>query len=452
MKYVSPAFALAAALAFALAAALQAPPAYGQQELLDKSEDELFGKTDAAQRSKPVTSAGDDYLARDENITTVFAQPGFAMDASYAAGLGLFPGFSDTPWNFNTPWKFDTDSETFDVIIGAYLSATLGLAIQPSRFLRVRQTITFTIPTVQQSDIPILFKEFFVDFNIINALYFRVGKFEQHWGHSPNYPYADLLAHVPIDITKPGDAYAMRADIPIGVGGLQFVIMARPSLFANPEEPKIQELGYGLKFNLAVPFIDIDIGAYFHKNMPLRFFLSMNKTVFRQMEVYAESMLSYQNTLDVTSPLDKMQFSYSIGFINDFFDRRLIINGEFYYNDEKTDKALSDNYIRKEEKNEILLLTGYNSALNINIRPGVFWNTSFFVNFLYSYNINSGQVVSGVRFEPVRHLQIYLTTQTALGTNADNTYYRKNLDTANRPFAFSIIAVVRGVYNFQHYE
>jgi hypothetical protein len=431
---------------------------YAQDDLLNKSDDELFGRQ-SGQRG----GNNDEYLYKDDTPATSFSAPGFAIDASYAAGLGLFPGWSETPWYFGRPLKYDeehkewvsSDAYDFDTIVGASMTATLGLNIQPSRYLRVRQTITFAIPSTESHEIPISFKEFFVDLNLRDFMYLRGGKFELHWGHSPNYPFTDLITRIPIGYINesPGEAYIARADVPVGIGGLQFVLVARSGkgFIEYIKEPKIDELGYGLKFNLAIPFIDVDLGTFYHKKLPLRFFLSMNKTLFKKMEVYAEGMLSYNNIEDVKE-LGKMLFSYNLGFIDDFFRGKLKLNAEFYYNAEDADYALSDHIIKPEEKIKLLLLNGFNSAVNVSFNPGIFWNMTFFASGLYAFNINSAQIVTGIRIEPVRHLQIYVTLQSALGSRDDNTYYRITPDTANRPFVVTIAAIIKGIYNFNHYE
>ncbi|MDR2521866.1 MAG: hypothetical protein LBC72_04850 [Spirochaetaceae bacterium] len=431
-------------LCAALLCAAVCSGAAAQDNLLDKNEDELFEKS-ASPDNDPYSIGREDFLQAGA------AAPGFGLDASYSVGLGIFPGFSETPWNFKKPWRFNPEDESFDAIVGASMSATIGLTIQPSSMLRVRQTVNFAIPSVENNEIPISFKEFFLDYNFINIAYIRAGKFDLHWGCSPNFPYTDLVARVPLSIENPGDAYSMRVDVPIGIGGLQFIMMARRGLLNDVKKPKIEEFGYGMKFNLAIPFIDVDLGVFYHKIMPLRFFLSMNKTFFRTWEIYAEAMASY--TYDQTTEIWRdFLFSYNAGFIQDFFGGRLKLNAELYYNAEQNGYAITKNKIKPDEDDKTLLLQAYNAAFNISFNPRILFNTTFFSSFVYSLGAHSGQVIPGIRLEPVRHLKVYITLQMALGSREENSYYTINTDTANRPFAVSIIGIISGMYNFNKFE
>ena len=428
--------------------------AFSQEELLDKDVDALFDDTGDGESSGKKKEADNDIYSinTSENPAVYMLRPGFGIDASYSVGLGIFPGFSETPWNFNTPGKFDQNYERFDVIIGASMSATLGLTIQPSSMLRVRQTVKFEIPANKASEIPISFQEFFLDYNLLNVVYFRAGKFDIHWGTSPNFPYTDLLSRLPASIESPGDAYTVRAEVPVGIGGIQFIMMARRGLIADIKKPKAEEFGYGAKFNLAIPFIDVDLGMLYHKQMPLRFFMSVNKTLFSSWEIYAEGMASYEydNQQEIWN---NFLFSYNVGFIQDFFKRRLKINAELYYNAESAGYAVTKNKIKTDEDEKTLLLSNFNTALNVSFNPGIFFNTTFFASFLYSMALNSGQIVPGIRMEPIRHLKIFLTLQMAIGSrDNDYSYYYTNTDTANRPFAVSLIVILNGIYNFSKFD
>ena len=423
--------------------------AFSQEDLLDKDADSLFDDKGDGEKQK---TDNDIYsINNSDNPAVYMLRPGFGIDASYSVGLGIFPGFSETPWNFNTPGKFDRNQERFDVIIGATMSATLGLTIQPSSTLRVRQTVKFEIPANKGNEIPISFKEFFIDYNFLNVLYFRAGKFDIRWGTSPNFPYTDLLSRLPASIESPGDAYTVRAEVPVGIGSIQFIMMARRGLIEDIKKPKAEEFGYGAKFNLAIPFIDVDFGMLYHKQMPLRFFLSVNKTLFSSWEIYAEGMASYEYD-SLQEIWRNFLFSYNVGFIQDFFKRRLKINAELYYNAEDAGYAITKNKIKTDEDEKTLLLAGFNTALNVSFNPGIFFNTTFFTSFLYSVESNSGQLVPGIRMEPIRHLKIYLTLQMAIGSRDNDSYYYTNTDTANRPFAISLIVILNGIYNFSKFD
>lgn len=390
--------------------------------LFDELPDESISITGDDDETKPIYSPLQDF----------FTQKGFAIDTSYSVMGGYLPGWDEAPWFFesSSDWQDKTSG-----IIGAKMSATIGLDIRPSRFLRIRQSITFAIP-----DTPVEIKEFFFDYNFKDAISIKAGKYDLTWGYSPNYPYANLISRIPDGIENPGDPYIAQAEVPIAIGGLQLVMLTRKGFIENQSKPHIENFGFGGKYNIAVENFDIDLGFFYFKTMPLRFFYSLKTTLFRSLEFYTEGMMA------------DLSFSCSLGFVQTFFNNKLLINAEFYYNGEGNSDSLRLNSLIDDHKETFPLFNGINTAFNIRYKPGGFANFQIFTGCLYSLYNNTAQLVPGIAFEPAQHLELYFAVPMAPGNRGDKTYYHHNADTVNRPFAFVFAVKINGSYKYGHID
>ncbi|GMO26353.1 MAG: hypothetical protein Ta2F_01890 [Termitinemataceae bacterium] len=392
-----------------------------------KYNDEYDGTDNRSSSKKRIYNSLQDLITR----------AGFEIDASYSIMGGFLPGWEEAPWYFTQTSDWEKENTN---IIGAIMNANIGLNIQPSRFLRIRQSISLGIPA------PYLdIKEFYFDYNLKDKAFIKAGKYDFSWGYSPNYPYADLLARIPEGIDNPGEPYLAKIDIPIGIGGLQMILVTRSKYIMDRTKPKLNDFGGGAKYNIATRKFDIDFGFFSlfdYKIMPMRAFYSFKTTMFRSTEFYAEGMMSIQN----------LSYSASLGFIQDFFKNRLLINAEVYYNGEGNSDSMRRNSLLDDEKEAFPLLSGINFALNLRFKPGWFGNFQIFTSCLYSMYSNSFQIVPGMSIEPARHLELYFAVPMAPGSKGDNTYYRHNADWDNRPFSFVLAIKINGSYKYGHFE
>jgi hypothetical protein len=357
---------------------------------------------------------------------------GFSIDTSYSVMGGILPGWKDAPWYFtdNNDWL---DKEA--TIVGAKMSANIALDIRPSRFLRVSQSVSFAIPSP-----PLTIKEFYFDYNFRDSVYVKAGKYDESWGYSPNYPYANLLARIPKDMENPGDPYVAKIDVPIGIGGAQFIMLTRNGFIEQLSKPKIEDFGGGVKYNIAHSKFDIDLGMFYLQKMPFRLFYSVKTNAFDNTEFYSEGMMSV------------ITFSTSVGVVQSFFKDRLWINAEIYLNGEGDADSLRRNNLLDDEKETFPLLNGLNTALNIRFKPGWLGNFQMFISCLYSFYTNSAQLVPGIALEPATHLQLYFAVPMAPGNKGAGTYYHRNADWDNRPFSFILAIKINGSYKYKHLE
>jgi hypothetical protein len=391
---------------------------------------------------------------------------GFTFDVYYSFIAGYSPGWVESPWH----WKANKDNpgndaagnpitgDPFTQIFAAKMQSSFSLDFRVSPALRVRQVFQLAYP-----DYKLKVTEFFADYNMNDAVYFRVGRHTVNWGVSRNFPFANLPVLLPeydvrgnaLNTIEDDYSYAVKIDIPIGIGGIQLLALTRGAFMLDSTNPQLKEFGYGLKYNLAFDRADIDLGTYYHRSMPNRSFLSVKSTLPSGTEIYSEGVIALSSkTPGVEQNLpqnwNKREMSFAIGFYDEFFSNKLSLNLEYFFNGERDSRWLRpETSFRKEGVSD--LLYGHNGAVNIIFKPGGLGGLRFVTQCLYGFEDKTAQLVPGASFTPISNLNVYLGFPMALGSR-DGIYYRQNADEKNRPFSMVLAVSIGGNYRFSHYD
>ncbi|MDR1148002.1 MAG: hypothetical protein LBK66_05160 [Spirochaetaceae bacterium] len=419
-----------AALLFFLA--LPAFPA--DDNLIDSDFEDLFSETEESVEPSENSSAGKQYSRLQDFIMST----GFGIDTSYQIIGGYMPGWNEAPWYFENP---EASVAKLENLIGAKMSATIGLDIQPSRYLLIRQSFSFAIPSP-----PLSIKEFFFDYNFMDKFFLKAGKFDAVWGVSPNFPFANLIARIPLDVENPGDPYLAKLSIPVNIGGFELIMLTRPG-YIDLQNPHLENFGEGFKYNLALQKLDMDIGFFYFERIPFRCFISLKTTLFKNIEFYTEAMGNV-----VSATWEDFGISGSMGFVTDFFDKKIKLNAEIYYNGEGDAASLRRNNLLVDEPEDFRLFKGFNSAFNISFIPGGIERIHVILGYLHAFEKNSAQIVPAISFEPAEHIELYFGVPMAAGSRDEDSYYRHNADTNNRPFSIVVAVKINGSYKYGHFE
>jgi len=403
----------------------------GAQESEEEDWDSVFNSdfvdlVEEEQEQKEEQEEAGDTVVESLNRSRV------TLYASYNFFGGFAPGWSELPW-------YDEEKE-YNYVLGAKMEALISLDFQLAENLRVWNSFYFSIPP-DSSDF-ITLKEFYFDYDLKQIVFLRAGQYEIAWGISPFFPFTNLPARIPSEISE-GDSYIIKIDVPIGLGGFQALGMTRYGFMENPAAPKFDEFALAAKYNLALQAVDIDLGVFYFGKMPLRFFTSV-KTTLGKTELYLEGLAA-----TVHDEWDTFHFSGNIGFVQDFLKGKLTIGGEVFYNEEKGAywyRAKED--IRDAES--VPLFEGWNSALSVIARPGVL-GMRIFCQSLYAIDINSFQIIPGISIKPVNQLTATLSVPMALGSRDERSYYRHNADTENRPFSIVLGISINGSFRYRIY-
>jgi len=390
---------------------------------------------------EPLRESGDDPSEEEPKTDTAgstvlqaIQQRGFTFSASYGFQAGISNG-----WN-NTPWDSEWDKHTYHLDRGIKMSNSIGIDAKISDIFRVVSSFSFQIPVFGFS-----LGDFFFDYNLGDKVFFRGGKYGLSWGISPNYHFTNLLARVPKDIYS-GDSFIFKADIPIGNGGLQVLAMTRANLISSAPLIKKEEIGFGGKYDLALRRADFSVGAFYQAGMPLRGFLS-NRTTILDTLLYNEWLLA----VDVDDPTD-INGAVNIGFGREFFNRKLAIGGELFYNaEEETYWYHPETPIK--EAGSSLFVEGFNMALSLLYRPWDKGNPRFSTGAVYSPMQDSGKLSFGFALAPLPSIDLSFGVSMVLGSKEGYYYMNADKDPKGRPMAFMVALLLSlgGGVQFGHY-
>jgi hypothetical protein len=353
------------------------------------------------------------------------------FDASYNFALGLTPGWENPPWYGSADGNFKWNPVV-------KFNITFALDAQISQVFRVLTALNFQIPNIESNDgFRFLLGDFFFDYNLFDTVFIRGGKYSLKWGISPNFSFTNLLSRIPDSKNFSNDSFILKVDIPVGVGGFQLLALTRTDIFDRKNFSE-EKLGYGGKYNLALREFDMDTGIFYQQGMPLRYFVSI-KTTFGNTEVYSEGLIAFDNfnSLNISG-------AFNIGFVQEFLQNRLTVNGEFFFNNE----AKSFYYNPETEFIEARaspFLDGFSMAINLRYGFGGRWNPRFYLQVLYEGFKNSAQVVPALRLSPISNVGVYIGVPMALGN--ENGYYSKEENTIMRdrygkPIRFAFVLFV----------
>ena len=360
---------------------------------------------------------------------------GFTFDASFRFVGGLVPGWDEAPWHFDENKNYSTNPSV-------KLKASIGLDARISEALGVKSTVYFEVPnSSSSSNLRFFLDELFFDYSFYDVVFLRAGKFSLNWGISRNYGFANLLSRIP-DSGYNRDPFMLKIDIPVGIGGIQLLVLTRANLMGGVT-PNADDFAYGGKYNLAHPWFDMDIGLFYQKGMDLRGFLSL-KTTLWNTEFYNE----WLGDLDVENR-NGFSGAVSLGFMREFFNRKFSVNAEIFYNAEKNAIWYSPETDIRSGR-DYLFLEGFNLALNMLFRFGGRGNPRLFVQTLYAVNEYSARIIPGFRLSPWSNIDIYFAVPMSLGSK-NGYYYSHNEDKDNRPFSFALLVSVTGSVRASHY-
>jgi len=372
--------------------------------------------------------------ADDDTVMQLIQRRGFAFDAYYRLITGYFTGWYENPWSTGR----ENEGRYQDFILNMH--GSFGIDAQISGAFRVKSAFYFEIPNFG-------FKvgDFFFDYNFHNKVFFRGGKYNLSWAISPNYDFTSILSRVPED-GHHGESFIFKADIPVGIGGIQALALTRADLL-NGVMPKIDDFGFGGKYNLAFNWADFNLGVFYQGSMPVRAFLSV-KTTILDTELYNE----WLGAVDVQNPAG-LNGTVNLGFARDFFGGNLRAAGEIIYNAEGNAYWYSPGTILgKAEVSPFI--EGINGALNLAFRPGWKGQPRLFVQTLFAPMENSFRVVPGFTLNPWPNVELYFAVPMAIGSK-DGYYWLNtvNEDNSGRPLPFSISLLLNlnGSVQFRHY-
>lgn len=429
-----------------------------ESDFQDLSEEET---KEVARQAVPQEQSGVSSTDKEiDLLNDVIKKSSYSLLANFRFVGGYSSGWNYMPWNPGI-----NDSSGLDSMALMDMKSSVGLNFQIGPEFRVLQKYSLSFPELETE-----VTEFFCDFNVKNSLYVRMGRQTVTWGISRNFPFTNLTARVPDDFgdrtndpyLDKADSYALKLNLPLGIGGVEGLVFTRNGFFEDPLQPSADEIGYGGNVNLATKNFDLTMGTFYHAQMNLRGFYSLSSTIFKNVEIYQEGLISYdiqgddiqpdrenrftaidayyqypvtRDDYDYESTLsDVWDFSLNLGFYMDFFDKKLKLSGEYFYCGEETELDVKNT--------QFPLLWGHNLAGMVSYKTGKN-KLNLFTQLKYNPSENSGLVIPGITWDAVPYLTINMATPIVWGS-LDGGYNQHNPDRKDRPVSFIITAVLSG--------
>jgi hypothetical protein len=283
--------------------------------------------------------------------------------------------------------------------------------------------------------------ELFCDYSFLNTVFLRLGRQTINWGISPNYPFTNLMARLPddpgIDATdERADSVACKVSVPFGVGGMDLVMFTRDILWDALDQPSVDEIGVGLRFNLALAGLDFSIGGFFHQDLNLRTYYSLKSTLFGFLEVYTEGMITCDLQYTPLPVFGQVDFSANAGVYFDVFEQKLKINTEYFYCGEGSELRIKGAFFP--------LVPGHNLALNTSLSLA---GGAFKILLQGKYNIDgaTGYIIPAFTLDVIPHVTFSLAAPFVLGPT-DGVYFVENTKNANRRACVVLAVIIKGTY------
>lgn len=373
------------------ASALLASPVAAQESIDDLFDDPQTGIIEA----EPEEQVDPDELTRDEG-------PSFSGSATAEAGVAF--GLQD--WESTDPLVDRTGFTAFFA-----MGSSLRLDARPTSATRLFLSLGIDAPSdgsVGFGDLAV--NELFLDYTLLDSIFFRVGRQSLTWGNGQLFNPANLASTVPGSIS-------LRAFAPLGLGGVALIAIARDGYFTDPELPGIAEVGVAARWEWnASPFSGSVAGSYQATETP-RTSASV-KFPIGGIDVGLDTVVEWGATFSE----HRYQTLLGAFWEGGTYGTQLV--AEWLFDSERIDRGLG---------------TEVGGALLVTDLPGR-WNPG--LRWLHSFHDTSGEVILGVDGQVADSLRLAVGLPIAYG--APGSKYREDTeDPAGRVVSLIVRTTLR---------
>jgi hypothetical protein len=285
-------------------------------------------------------------------------------------------------------WKAAPDiadlSRNFDGGLAYQLGSGLSLDYRPDPTFHWSGSVAASIAAGSYSWSGISVGNMYIDYTLLDTVFFTIGKFGMGWGVGRIFNVNDLVSSV-------NSGLAIKSFVPLGPVGWTAVILAQPGFFTNPSSPSYQELGYATQFEASLGPINLGLSGFYQRASTPKLDLYI-KSVLAGVDLFAEGKLALPSGKDPT-------VTAMGGFFWEGLEPKLKIQGEYQF--DSTNPAGTDH--------SVSIGTSLAAIPGTGIRVSAKW-THAFVD-------NSGQVVVGLESDPLPHIHVALGVPICYGAD-----------------------------------
>jgi hypothetical protein len=287
----------------------------------------------------------------------------------------------------------------------------------------------------------------FIDYSVLESVFFRVGIFDYTWGNSQfflfgNLPSRSLLGwginNLPFweknnlftTITTQNYPVSFKMSIPMGFNTLSFLARFDLLDYGNPPmetSPSPKDAGYGLQYDLVTGPIEWTVGGFYQWQLTPRALLSMKTSLFG-FDLSAETTMAFPVTFSKSGiysipttgggiqignvTLERIYPTWVIGISREWSDPAIKLYAEYGYNGERDPGTPGTSWLTDETGPG-----GHNTAVGarfLNIAQ-----SGFTLNLLWQQNWSdgSGLIAPFIEFSPVGLTSIQVGVPFLYGPN-----------------------------------
>lgn len=258
-------------------------------------------------------------------------------------------------------------------------------------------------------------KEFFIDTNWNNQVYFRTGKQVLKWGRSYYWNPTDLINIEKKDFSDLDKAregtYGAKAHLPFGVAQNIYLFLGMDGVAAP------QDVSLAGKYEFLVGGTELAFSAWTKKGFKPVYGFDFSGRLF-DLDVRGEMSLASGQRLDADSlggyrAEEELIPKVSVGFTKNFdhgeIDDRISVNGEFYYNQAGYDVNIFEKHqtVAVVDKDDFLnkyykpfMTSKYYVAFSASVNKFIRSDLTFNLNGIMNLVDNSALLITGVSYGP----------------------------------------------------
>ncbi len=289
-----------------------------------------------------------------------------------------------------------------------------------------------SLVVMESQDTAILIKEVFIDFNVANTVYFRMGKQVLKWGTGYFWNPTDLISIEHRSFTNT-DALLQ------GVFGLRSDVVFSPSFhlytFLNMNEAQtLNDFAFAARSELLLGTAEVGISAWVKPDKLPVFGADLSTPIFWKMNLTSEASLSWgdnQKKMDTDGQIDsvrnrlvpKIDVGVSRSFDAFDIEDRVNVTLEFFYNSSGYDQ----NMLEKLSAADLgTFFSGfyqagsygqYYGAFTVSIGSFGLSNMTLTLSGLGNFSDMSATVLAGLSYAPVNDFTLSLQLGSDLGPN-----------------------------------
>lgn len=313
--------------------------------------------------------------AKKVDLSPILANPVPGLSGSITVSGKMVAGWNEYS-DSSDLWK------NFDGGLAYELGSGLSLDYRPDPTFHWSGSVGASIAAGSYDWSGIKINSMYIDYTLLDTVFFTIGKFGMGWGVGRIYNVNDL-------VNAAINGLSIKSFMPLGPVGWTAVILAQSSFFNVPASPSYQELAYATQLEVGLGPVNIGLSGYYKHFSSPKLDLYV-KSVLYGVDLFTEAKLNLPVAKDPTAQAEDPTAQVMAGFFWEGLEPKLKVQGEYLF----------DSSTAQGTDHSLGVGVSFAAIPGTGIRVSAKWTHAFF-----DY---SGQVVLGVEADPLPHIHVAL--------------------------------------------